>query len=417
MPNAYPGDVENQSGIVSDPSSDNYHYDDNGNMIQDLMSDIGFEIYDINNQPMAIYRKSDGGCYQYAYDTQGKRISKRTDKVEYYVNGVDGKTEEIVYGNISKARINIFGNDMIGFAQRNQSQVQRYYYIKDYLGSNRVVVDESGNVKSAEDFGPFGATLEGRSVNYGLKDPRYKFLGKERDVETNTDCMDARPYDSRIKRWRNVDPLAEDYPENSPYVYAADDPINYFDSDGEDLIRVNYGNTSVTVDLSIAIETYRLLETLQEYNLPNEITSSFRTFEKQQQLYNDYLNHKPGLYSVQKPGQSPHHSGLALDANWKNLTKYQRALLKAIMEYYNFKWNGMNDPVHYQRNPMKSGYKNMKQAREENLAYFDANKNQLPELRKIGNEFWYVYSDEEDETTVSVGEITVVEWNPPKEHQ
>ncbi|MBR6287662.1 MAG: hypothetical protein IKR18_11940 [Bacteroidaceae bacterium] len=29
--------------------------------------------------------------------------------------------------------------------------------------------------------------------------------------------------------WTSVDPLAEKYPENSPYLYCADNPVNYID--------------------------------------------------------------------------------------------------------------------------------------------------------------------------------------------
>ncbi len=245
-PTDYPGDVENQSGDPSNWDYDNYLYDDNGNMIQDLMSDIGFEIYDINNQPVAIYKKSDGTCYQYAYDAQVHRIMKRVSKPEYYLNGADGKTEEIVYNNISKVQYNIYGNsarggcafgaDMIGFVQRNQNQVQRYYYIKDYLGSNRVVVDELGNITSAEDFGPFGATMEGRSLNYGLGDSRYKFVGNERDVETGCDNEGDRIYDSHIFRSQSVDPFASKDLSRSPYSYAGNNPIMFVDANGDSVI-------------------------------------------------------------------------------------------------------------------------------------------------------------------------------------
>ncbi len=45
----------------------------------------------------------------------------------------------------------------------------------------------------------------------------------------------ARYYDSDIGRWTSVDPLADKYPGFSPYAYALDNPLKYFDPDGKQL--------------------------------------------------------------------------------------------------------------------------------------------------------------------------------------
>ena len=65
-------------------------------------------------------------------------------------------------------------------------------------------------------------------------DPRYKYTGKERDVETGYDYFGARYYDARIARWLMVDPLAEKYPRWSPYHYGANNPLRIIDPNGED---------------------------------------------------------------------------------------------------------------------------------------------------------------------------------------
>jgi RHS repeat-associated protein len=75
--------------------------------------------------------------------------------------------------------------------------------------------------------------LDGRSTNYGSANEKYKFTGKERDVETGYDYFGARYYDSRIGRWLSVDPLAEKYPSWSPYNYTLNNPIKNFDPNGE----------------------------------------------------------------------------------------------------------------------------------------------------------------------------------------
>jgi RHS repeat-associated protein len=67
---------------------------------------------------------------------------------------------------------------------------------------------------------------------------RYGFNGKEKDDELkgggNSLDFGARIYDSRIGRWFAKDPVLQPY--ESPYNYAANNPIFYIDNDGEDNI-------------------------------------------------------------------------------------------------------------------------------------------------------------------------------------
>jgi RHS repeat-associated protein len=50
--------------------------------------------------------------------------------------------------------------------------------------------------------------------------------------ETLLHYFGARYYDSGLGIWLSVDPLASKYPSLSPYVYAANNPINLFDPNG-----------------------------------------------------------------------------------------------------------------------------------------------------------------------------------------
>ena len=63
-------------------------------------------------------------------------------------------------------------------------------------------------------------------------DERYKFTGKERDVETGYDYFGARFYWATIGHWLSVDPMADKYPNISPYAYCAWNPIKFIDPDG-----------------------------------------------------------------------------------------------------------------------------------------------------------------------------------------
>jgi RHS repeat-associated protein len=75
--------------------------------------------------------------------------------------------------------------------------------------------------------------LEGRSTNYGSANEKYKFTGKERDVETGYDYFGARYYDSRIGRFMTIDNYTDKYPSLTPYQYAANNPVMFIDVNGD----------------------------------------------------------------------------------------------------------------------------------------------------------------------------------------
>ena len=63
---------------------------------------------------------------------------------------------------------------------------------------------------------------------------RYQYNGKEltSDLGLNWNDYGARWYDPAIARWNAVDPLAEEYPSLSPFVYTNNNPIKYIDPNG-----------------------------------------------------------------------------------------------------------------------------------------------------------------------------------------
>ena len=62
----------------------------------------------------------------------------------------------------------------------------------------------------------------------------YRFSGKELDKQNGLNMYDfgARLFDvAGVPMWISVDPLAEDNPNVTPYMYCAGDPVNKFDPD------------------------------------------------------------------------------------------------------------------------------------------------------------------------------------------
>ncbi len=142
----------------------------------------------------------------------------------------------------------IWGNDLIGQVNLTPTSLNRYYYLKDHLGSIRATVDGTGTVTSYDEYYPFGMVMDGRSYVSGGVDTRLKFTGKERDnAETGYDYFGARYYDSRIARWLQVDPFTEKYMDLSPYNYVGNNPIKNIDPDGKELWDAVLGGINAAI--------------------------------------------------------------------------------------------------------------------------------------------------------------------------
>ncbi|HEU0228233.1 MAG TPA: RHS repeat-associated core domain-containing protein [Arachidicoccus soli] len=267
-----------------------------GNITSDQFRGITGITYNISNLPEQL--TAGGSLIKYWYDNNGNRFRKQEGATdEIYVLGKDGETEAVFDANGSIKFFNILsGYETIGrfaptpvdlylsnttlngsYEAQNSITVEnnvtvggltvlkagnsihlksgftapngtdftaqigtvsgtpkRYYYLKDHLGSIRVVVDENGDIVSSDDYDPWGMTLTGRSTNIAYLNAKYKFTGKERDTETGYDYFGARYYDGRIGKWMQVDPLSEKYFEISPYTYARNNPLVLIDPKGTD---------------------------------------------------------------------------------------------------------------------------------------------------------------------------------------
>ncbi len=132
---------------------------------------------------------------------------------------------------------------------------------KDHLGNVRAVIGDlkvppvapatnfTLNVKEINNYFPYGMKINSRSYTDPSYSHRYGFNGMPEDNELkgegNSLDFGARFYDPRVGRFLSLDPLYNKYPNLSPYVAFADNPIMYIDPDGEDAICLVYPNYNI----------------------------------------------------------------------------------------------------------------------------------------------------------------------------
>ncbi len=101
-------------------------------------------------------------------------------------------------------------------------------------------LDKNGSINPNDElleesnYYPFGGSHKGyNNVINGAHHP-YGFGGKEENDELGLQWIDfgARNYDKWLGRWMNIDPLADEMRNNSPYNYAFNNPVLFVDPDG-----------------------------------------------------------------------------------------------------------------------------------------------------------------------------------------
>jgi len=165
------------------------------------------------------------GMIYAAYDAGGQRIkflkgsaSSPQDGSRIYVRGSNGNViaEYVRSGNNwNPDHCNLYGNGYLGKVDYASSS--KFYALQDHLGSNRVILNQSGVVDSWSDYYPFGK--ESRS-SASVNKPREHFTGYQLDAESDLEYAGARYYNATIGKFLSVDPLSDKTPSKSPYNYC-----------------------------------------------------------------------------------------------------------------------------------------------------------------------------------------------------
>ena len=246
--------TDTRSALTYDGASDfvdgsntavEYAYDGNGSLTMDLNRGIQSITYDLrgNVQNIAF---SNGRGIQYVYSADGSRrraIHTRSTSTGVIQRDTTDYIGALTLHNRSLDKLQFPG----GYVSFNADTIDGWhYYIQDYMGNVRMVVNSDGTVEQKTHYYPYGGVIGDISTNHDHQ--LLKFEGKELDRKFGLDWYDiqARQYDAiGVPSWNKVDALAEKYYHLSPYVFAGGNPVNFGDYDGEAIIFINGHQISV----------------------------------------------------------------------------------------------------------------------------------------------------------------------------
>lgn len=181
------------------------------------------------NLPDVIYCKDNDKFLEFSYLADGTKLSmiNYMDVGMIYVGPlVYFKIEnDIVFGGTE-----FDGGRFFSTSYNGAPDIR--FLVTDHLGSVRRVLDANLNLVEQNDYYPFGKRID--DPEKLTADNIYRYNGKESLEIFGIPYSDygARLFDSNIGRWLQTDPLAQDYPNISPYAFCANNPIKYVDSDG-----------------------------------------------------------------------------------------------------------------------------------------------------------------------------------------
>ena len=241
---------------------DSYQYDPNGNVVLRTSKEGTERRWTWDDADRLRSVEDEQRATHFYYDASGERVIKsRGNSRVVYVNGKQ-LAKSGIYENFTiyvnpylvvdrvshtqnryKYTKYIYtGSERVvaqlgeGFSTRgfeedpDQYEGMQFFYHPDHLGSTSYLTDRTGEVYQHVEYFPFGSIMV--EERHWTVNNQYLFNGKELDQETGLYYYGARYYDPKTSVFISVDPLAEMYPEKTPYHFCSNNPLNRIDPTG-----------------------------------------------------------------------------------------------------------------------------------------------------------------------------------------
>lgn len=230
------GDVASVVDFPGSITPKSVNYDQNGNETSEPHRYIATTYNLLNLPKQIIWGGSVNRKISYFYTFNGEKLRKTVED-----NGTITKVDycgPFVYETASGVRSLKYILTPHGRAVKTGSTWDFEYNITDHLGNVRVVMHKGTNGLAAmlkeTQYYPMGMEMSQLSVGSGTTN-KYQYNGKELQDDFGLYWYDygARFYDPMLGRFHTVDPKATNYYFQSPYAYAANNPIRFIDKNGE----------------------------------------------------------------------------------------------------------------------------------------------------------------------------------------
>ncbi len=214
-----------------------YWYDNNGNMIKDQNRN-SISYYNYLNLPYKVNDWNGNTILTFIYSADGQKLHQEIFRGATNCIGTSDYIGPFIYRNgvlsfvVTSEGLALYYNRSLNYYE---------FHLKDHLGNVRTVFKKNGSVPQVlqkNDYYSFGM-LQGESTNEAY-DNMYLYNGKQQinavrsgyGVDISMYDYGARFYDPQIGRWHSVDPLAEETKEWSSYNFCLNNPIKNIDPDG-----------------------------------------------------------------------------------------------------------------------------------------------------------------------------------------